>query len=76
MYCRPSLPRILVLWICLSLVAYSAIINGETVRTVPNINVGSASPTAPIESPLTFLPIRSAQTPRGLSSAQIYKGTA
>lgn len=48
MYWSPSPYRILVLWICLSLAAYAAIINTETVRAAPDVDV--AVPRIPVLS--------------------------
>ena len=71
------LVRILVLFVCLSLGTYCAIINANdtsALRTTPII--GPAESIKPVEVPvLSIAPITPAQPSQRLQSAQIYKGT-
>ena len=90
MNCSPSSAKNLVLWACLYLVSYAAIIDGA-LRTrriidvepvepiepvVPVEQVKSARPIKSILSPNfnPFIPIKEVQASQEIQAAQIYKG--
>lgn len=84
MNCSPSSSaKFLVLWACISLVSYAAIIDGGALRTRRIIDVEPVEPVEPaipIKSILPpnfdpFIPIKEVQVSQELQAAQVYKGT-